>query len=125
MAARREEEAGPRQRKAKRGRAQYRQHGSAGRTWRAGDNRSRAGNRQCDLCRHWRPQRTSGYAQSAEPWSLTSLRVKLIKIGAKVVGHGRYVTFQMAEIRALRRRHRFNNQRLLDRRVSPSYFRLV
>jgi hypothetical protein len=34
----------------------------------------------------------------AEPWSLTSLREKLIKIGAKVVSHGRYVTFQMAEV---------------------------
>jgi hypothetical protein len=32
------------------------------------------------------------------PWSLTSLREKLIKIGAKVVSHGRYVTFQLAEI---------------------------
>ena len=31
-------------------------------------------------------------------WSLTSLREKLIKIGAKVVSHGRYVTFQMAEV---------------------------
>jgi hypothetical protein len=28
---------------------------------------------------------------------LTSLREKLIKIGAKVVSHGRYVVFQMAE----------------------------
>ena len=35
--------------------------------------------------------------KTAEPWSLTSLREKLIKIGAKVVSHGRYVTFQMAE----------------------------
>ena len=35
---------------------------------------------------------------TAEPWSLTSLRDKLIKIGAKVVSHGRYVTFQMAEV---------------------------
>ena len=34
----------------------------------------------------------------AELWSLTSLRAKLIKIGAKVVSHGRYVTFQMAEV---------------------------
>ncbi len=31
-------------------------------------------------------------------WSLTSLREKLIKIGAKVVSHGRYVAFQMAEV---------------------------
>jgi len=30
--------------------------------------------------------------------ALTSLREKLIKIGAKVVSHGRYVTFQMAEV---------------------------
>ena len=33
----------------------------------------------------------------AEPWSLTSLREKLIKIGAKVVSRGRY-TFRMAGI---------------------------
>jgi hypothetical protein len=31
-------------------------------------------------------------------WSLTSLKEKLIKIGAKVVIHGRYVAFQMAEV---------------------------
>jgi hypothetical protein len=31
-------------------------------------------------------------------WSLTTLREKLIKIGAKVVSHARYVIFQMAEV---------------------------
>jgi len=31
-------------------------------------------------------------------WSLTTIREKLVKIGAKVVAHGRYVTFQMAEV---------------------------
>ena len=31
-------------------------------------------------------------------WSLTALRDKLIKIGAKVVRHARHVTFQMAEV---------------------------
>jgi hypothetical protein len=31
-------------------------------------------------------------------WSLTTLRNKLIKIGAKVVSSARYVTFQMAEV---------------------------
>ena len=31
-------------------------------------------------------------------WSLTSLREKLIKIGAKLVSHGRYVAIQMAEV---------------------------
>ena len=39
-----------------------------------------------------------GDTHDAQPWSLTSLRERLIKIGAKVVSHGRYVTFQMAEI---------------------------
>ena len=37
-------------------------------------------------------------SKTAEPWSLTSLREKLIEIGAKVVSHGRYTTFQMAEV---------------------------
>jgi hypothetical protein len=41
--------------------------------------------------------------KAAELWSLTSLREKLIKIGAKVVSHGRYVTFQMAEVAVSRR----------------------
>jgi hypothetical protein len=36
--------------------------------------------------------------KTAELWSLTSLREKLIKIGAKVVSHGCYTTFQMAEV---------------------------
>jgi hypothetical protein len=31
-------------------------------------------------------------------WSLTTLKDKLIKIGAKVVSHGRYIIFQMAEV---------------------------
>jgi hypothetical protein len=31
-------------------------------------------------------------------WSSTSLEEKLIKIGAKVVSHGRYVAFQTAEV---------------------------
>ena len=42
--------------------------------------------------------RTLAMPKTADPWSLTSLREKLIKIGAKVVSHGRYVTFQMAEV---------------------------
>jgi len=31
-------------------------------------------------------------------WSLTRPKLKLIKIGAKVVSHGRYVAFQMAAV---------------------------
>jgi hypothetical protein len=42
--------------------------------------------------------RTLAMPKTAETWSLTSLKEKLIKIGAKVVSHGRYVTFQLAEI---------------------------
>ncbi len=38
-----------------------------------------------------------------EHWSLTTLREKLVKIGAKVVRHGRYVTFQLAEVAISRR----------------------
>ena len=48
----------------------------------------------------------SGYSQKeksalpeeVEHWSLTTLREKLVKIGAKAVSHGRYVTFQLAEV---------------------------
>jgi len=43
-------------------------------------------------------KRTLAMPKTAEPWSLTSLREKRIKIGAKVVSHGRYTTFQMAEV---------------------------
>jgi hypothetical protein len=42
--------------------------------------------------------RTLAMPKTAQPWSLTSLREKLIKIGANVVSHCRYVTFQMAEV---------------------------
>ena len=42
--------------------------------------------------------RTLAMPKAAERWSLTSLREKLIKIGAKVTSHGRYVTFQLAEV---------------------------
>jgi len=33
-----------------------------------------------------------------EHWSLIAVREKLVKIGAKVVSHSRYVTFQLAEV---------------------------
>ena len=42
--------------------------------------------------------RTLAIPEAIEKWSLTSLREKLIKIGAKVVSHGRYIVFQMAEV---------------------------
>ena len=42
--------------------------------------------------------RTLALPKEVEHWSLTTLREKLVKIGAKVVCHGRYVTFQLAEV---------------------------
>ena len=36
--------------------------------------------------------------RSVKHWSLTTLRDRLIKIGAKVVRHARYIVFQMAEV---------------------------
>lgn len=42
--------------------------------------------------------RTLALPNSVAQWSLTTLREKLIKIGAKVVCHGRYIVFQMAEV---------------------------
>jgi len=41
---------------------------------------------------------TLAMPKTVETWSLVSLREKLVKIGAKVVSHGRYVTFQLAEV---------------------------
>ncbi len=54
-----------------------------------------------------------------EHWSLTSLREKLIKIGAKVVSHGRYVTFQLAEVAVRRSLFRKILSLIDDLRRSP------
>ena len=40
-----------------------------------------------------RPPRVEHYSSA-----VNTLREKLVKIGAKVVSHGRYVTFQLAEV---------------------------
>ncbi len=54
--------------------------------------------------------------QEIEHWSLTTLRKELIKIRSKGVRHGRYVTFQMAEVavrnllREILRRADYQNQ---------------
>jgi hypothetical protein len=47
--------------------------------------------------------RTLATPEPIKEWSLTSLREKLIKIGAKLVSHGRYVAFQMAEVAVTRK----------------------
>ena len=45
-------------------------------------------------------------------WSLTTLRTKLIKIGAKAVRHARSVTIQMAEVAVPRGLFRMNLRRI-------------
>ncbi len=47
--------------------------------------------------------RTLATPEEIERWSLTSLRERLIKTGARLVRHGRYAIFQMAEVAIPRR----------------------
>jgi Transposase DDE domain group 1 len=42
--------------------------------------------------------RTLALPDEIERWSLTTLRENVVKIGAKVISHGRYFVFQMAEV---------------------------
>ena len=42
--------------------------------------------------------RTLALPDEVAQWSLTTLRERLIKIGARIVRHGRYVVFQLAEV---------------------------
>src|SRR5918996_2839210 len=42
--------------------------------------------------------RTLALPDAIAHWSVTTLREKLVKIGARVVRHGRYVVFQLAEV---------------------------
>ncbi len=42
--------------------------------------------------------RTLATPEPIKDWTLTTLKEKLIEIGAKLVSHGRYVAFQMAEV---------------------------
>ncbi len=42
--------------------------------------------------------RTLALPEAIEHWSLTTLRENLVKMGAKVVRHGRYITFQLAGV---------------------------
>jgi len=63
--------------------------------------------------------RTLALPKEVEYWSLTTIREKLVKIGAKVVAHGRHVTFQTAEV-ALPRDLFRSILRLIDRLRRPS-----
>jgi hypothetical protein len=56
--------------------------------------------------------------RSIRCWNLTALREKLVKIGAKVVAHAKYLTFQLAEVAVPRKLF----ARILERiaRLSPA-----
>ena len=42
--------------------------------------------------------RTLALPAAVAQWTLTTLRERLIKIGARIVRHGRYLVFQLAEV---------------------------
>ncbi len=64
--------------------------------------------------------RTLALPQEVEHWSLTMLRAMLVKIGAKVARHGRYVTFQLAEVAVPREPFRKILSLIDDLRPSPT-----
>ncbi|MBW8056377.1 MAG: hypothetical protein FVQ76_13935 [Nitrospira sp.] len=74
--------------------------------------------------------RTPALPEAVEHWSLTPLKDKLLKIGAKVLRHGRYVTLRLAEV-AIPRAPFAEILHLIDRlrparslvyaRISPAY----
>ena len=53
------------------------------------------------------------WTTGSDPLETLTLPEKMIKIGAKVIGHDRYITFQIAEIAVLRGLFR-KIQRLID-----------
>jgi regulation of enolase protein 1 (concanavalin A-like superfamily) len=57
---------------------------------------------RCACSRSHSPTKLANFLRSlvlpneVAQWSLTTLREKLVKIGARIVRHGRYVIFQLA-----------------------------
>ena len=60
---------------------------------------------------------------SVKHWSLTTLRETLVKIGAKVVRHSRYVVFQMAEVAVSKTLFREILGRITQLRAGPELAR--
>ena len=52
----------------------------------------------CARCNLGNFLRTPATSEPIKDWSLSSLKEKLIRIGAKVIGHNRSIAFQMAEV---------------------------
>ena len=59
--------------------------------------------------------------KSVKKWSLRTLRERLIKIGAKVVSHSRYLIFQMAEVVVPRTLFREILDKIARLRASPGF----
>ncbi len=64
--------------------------------------------------------RTLALPKEVKHRSLTTLREKLVKISAKIVSHGRYVMFQMAEVVLPRNLHRETLRVISSRRPRPA-----
>ena len=58
--------------------------------------------------------------KSVRQWSLTTLKEKLVKIGAKVTRHAKYVTFQLAEVAVPRQLFASTLERIGRLRHSPA-----
>jgi hypothetical protein len=58
----------------------------------------RAAPAPCARLQSWQSSPHACNTGADKDWSLTSLKEKLIKIGAKVVSHGRYGVFQITEV---------------------------
>jgi hypothetical protein len=65
-------------------------------------------------------KQTLALPKEVEHWSLAPLREKLVKIGAKIVSHGRYITFQLAEVAVPRRLFREILRRINELRRRPA-----
>ncbi len=64
--------------------------------------------------------RTLALPQEVEHWLLTTLRERLVKIGAKVVRHGSSVTFQLVEVAVPRHLFREILRRINELRRRPA-----
>jgi hypothetical protein len=61
--------------------------------------------------------------KSVRQWSLTTLKEKLVKIGAKVTRHAKHVTFQLAEVTVPRQLFASIIERIGRLRQSPALCR--
>ena len=64
--------------------------------------------------------RTLATPEPIKDWFLTSLKEKLIKIGAKVVSHGRCIAFQISDGRGRRAQNAVRRDTAVDRRTAAT-----